>query len=523
MKNKLFLSILLFSLNVLNAENSNNILIDYKAQILEEQCRADTLTLQQFKQTSGTIDTSLSFKGPSINCNGEVEFDTNQFQEMGEKMKKMVKEVLENVQLFAEAEERKTLISGSISMIAYIMTFKPSTATEAQAIATNMGDCIGNITSQSIKGATSAPTGDEGGGQFMGVDIGKIGTLNECIKKSFFPAGMTEKQLAEYTKKKAQIKDLINTILSGNVNLLIEMGELQEKGWCDNSKEEYKDESGLLLSEIGQIVLLDGSLMDSSYILSDSDKSDKELKDIASKNKKFKKSIARQFTVQTNILRDEDFLYVSFMDMMPDAYSLYLQETKMNLEKMKMIYNFNFNETMVLDFMSQFIFDMKMENGSPVPYYYTLYFLNKPLKYYYTIMLHLYAAEQGKKEKKINFDGIPGIVNNFYKKFDLSLLKNPRFVTNFERLELAKRGVTLEFINKYEFIKQEKYDIYHTQLPKLYGHVGNDTFNNFLERDKLKLEKKQADEDTIFYLNMILKKMYDTVGNRIILKPIEGN
>jgi len=491
-------------------------LLELTQELAKQQCYAKKVKISEIIDTTDKIDGNFSFSGPKINCNGEVEFEMNQFEEMTDKMKEMLREALDNVSLFAEAKARKELIDDVIGIIAYMIVFKPSTATEYQAMGTALTNCITNITDQSIEKEAKPGAGDNSNGILMGLDIGKLGELSECASAGMFPEGMTDKQMEQYLKVKEELRTMIHNILSGNVNLMINLAKIPEPAWCKSVTKEYNKESGLLMAEMGSIVLLDGSIMSASYTISDEDKSCKDLQDEADGEKSYKKSIARNFVVKTTILKDEDFKYVTFLDMLDPSYNLFLAELKTDMSKLSLAYNLNTQEKEVLDFISNFMFDMKMKNGSTIPYYYTLYFLNKPAKYYFKKIVEL--ANGYPSDRKLSYDGLPGLVNDFYKNYDYSRNMKTGELKNLSKIQKILDGITLKFINKYEFVKNLKFEKYYTQLPNLYGHVYNETLNNFLERDKNKFDKKINEEETIFNLQMMIKKINNTLGNNINVK-----
>lgn len=488
-------------------------LLDLTKELAKQQCYSKTVKISEIIDTTDKIDGNFEFSGPKINCNGEVEFEMSQFEEMADKMEQMLKEALENVQLMAEAKIRKDLIDNVVGLIAYMIVFKPSTATEYQAMGQALTNCITGTTDQATEKEMTPGAGDESNGLFLGLDIGKLGELTECANTGLFPEGMGDKQMEQYLKVKAELKTLIHNLLSGNINLMINMAKLPEPGWCKSVTKEYNKESGLLMAEMGSIVLLDGSIMSASYTISNEDKSDEELQTEADEEKEFKKSVARNFVVKTTILKDDEFKYVTFLDMLSPSYNLYLTETKTDIEKLSIVYKLNNLEKAVMDFISSYIFEMEMENGSPVPYYYTLYFLNKPVKYYFKKMVEL--ANKEPSTRKLGYDGLPGIKNNFYKNYEYSSTMRLGVLQNLKNIQYILDGVTLKFINKYEFIKNLKFEKYNTQIPNLYGHVYNETLNNFLERDKNKFDKKINEEEVLFNMQMMIKQINNKLGNKL--------
>jgi len=488
-------------------------LLELTQELAKQQCYAKTVKISEIIDTTDKIDGKFEFSGPKINCNGEVEFEMDQFEEMTKKMEQMLKEALDNVQMMAEAKIRKNLIDGVVGIIAYMIVFKPSTATEYQAMGQSLTNCITGITDQATEKEMTPGAGDESNGLFMGLDIGKLGELTECASAGLFPEGMSDKQLEQYLKVKEKLKTLIHNILTGNVNLMINMAKLPEPGWCKSVTKEYNEESGLLMAEMGSIVLLDGSIMSASYTISNDDKTDEELQTEADEEKEFKKSVARNFVVKTTILKDEDFKYVTFLDMLSPSYNLYLTEMKADVTKLSLVYNLNNLEKDFMEFISNYIFGMKMENGTPVPYYYTLYFLNKPAKYYFRKMVEL--ANKEASTRKLAYDGLDGIENKFYVNYEYTSTMKLGTLKNLNKIQNILDGITLKFINKYEFVKNLKFEKYNTQIPNLYGHVYNETLNNFLERDKNKFDKKINEEEVIFNMQMIIKQINNKLGNTI--------
>jgi len=496
-----------------------DVALKYKNKIVQEQCMSDTIDVKTFSGNVGNIENvKLDFKGPTINCNGEVEFDIDQFEEMGDKFKKLLKDVLSNAQLFAEAEAKKDAIEGIVSTIAYFIVFTPQTPTDAMNRITAVTDCVTSLTSEGVKADVEAGGGDESLGTKIGVNMGELGKLGECAKKAMFPAGMTDEEEAHYIKVKGEIKALISKILSGNLNMLLDMSKIKEKSWCDTASKEYSKTSGMLLSELGKIVLLDGSILESSFSLENMDKSEDDLKQEADEEKKFKKSITRKMTVSTNITRDNLYLYSDFTDMLPGAYSAYIKEMKGKWDTAAKIYKLKDNELVLWNYMKEYIFGLQIDDGSgklqPLPYYYTLHFLNKPISFYYKSMISLILADATGQPRVITYDSIPMVSNDFFTSYNkINFITNPNYITDFTNLQKAADSITRSFINKYDLIRNQKLNTYYQQFPLIYGHVENRALNTFFERDKLKFQKKQHTRNEIFYLNMILKKIYTAIGN----------
>jgi len=519
------LFIILISPNILKSteidDNFTNlkILMNMKDKAMIDKCKSN-IVLPKTKESylSGEKETlSLHFKPPQINCNGEIEFDAGQFDDMAKQVEAFTKNILNNVELFAKAEARNTLMASSVSLLALTIVFIDN----PMRLMAIIGDYT-NCTKENIKNSLdtkSAPGGgDDSNGFFAGINLGNLGKITECQTKLINPDGLSYEEAYKYKRTKKTLSTLIDIFLNGNIDLLIDLFSIKEKGYCEKITDNYKEEAGLLLEQMGIVALLDGSIITSKSTIENSNKSDEDLKEEAEKETRYKKSIDRSISSSISLVRNDNYPYASFMDMSKIGYAAFMNEMKIKSDKLiNNFKNLSTNEKNLMKWIKHYIFDIKLtgQNKSYLGYWYTLYLLNKPISFF---QKEYDKLKYGYEEKPLYERGILGKAYSNYtienkevltKNFQYSNIIKP--LDSYKNIKRFVNSLNKYFITKYNYIKNKKYDKYNLQLPRIYGRIENKSLNTFLEIDKIRDNIREEKEKQMFLMQMIIKELNDRI------------
>jgi hypothetical protein len=169
------------------------------------------------------------------------------------------------------------------------------------------------------------------------------------------------------------------------------------------------------------------------------------------------------------------------------------------------------------------MYDFKIKSSSEetLPsYYYTLFYMNKPISYYLPIYLNMKngaSTEASYDENSLNYKNEKWVIfNEKIKSFKYNTQKSS--LIDYKRVRRFLDGINKYFISKYEYVKTKKYEIYHKQIPTMYGHVENKSLNHFFDIDKIAYKIKSQQEERLFMMQMMLKKLTNAKDERNIDK-----